>query len=280
MQKLFIILYLIIVVSLNLYSQGYQPVELAKEIFSEERFYGIDRYTYGEYQGKPNGTHLAKGIKKEFELLEENEMTAVVAMTLYDSTGRFLIDTYLHFRNDEHWKMEAFRTLTNTDVYAEFVERIESMNKFQIDSLINAVNSKPDTKKRISTEDIEFDLENSKLMLSSDKELKNYFKGNQEKFEALKQLVISKFGKEKYSLDNTKDITNFYNVELSSLKLTSLTIGGYLCESCIFFIIGGVSDNTVGYLYVDNVSDIPIMSPDDFIVLKDLGGGWFLFKTT
>ncbi|MCX2745885.1 hypothetical protein OO013_18530 [Mangrovivirga sp. M17] len=280
MQKLFTILYLAILTFGNLYSQGYQPLDLAKEIFSSERFYGIDRYTYGEYQGKPNGTHLAKGVKKEFELLDKNEMTAVVAMTLCDSTGRFLIDTYLHFRNDEYWKMEAFRTLTNTDVYAEFVERIESMNKFQIDSLVNAVNSKPDTKNRISEEDIQFDLENSKLILSSDRELKDYYTNNKEKFEAIKKSVISIYGKGKYSLENTRDITDDYNKELFDLKLTALTIGGYLCESCIFFIIGGVSDNTVGYLYVDSLTDIPLMSPDDFIVLRDLGEGWFLFKTT
>ncbi|NMM47211.1 hypothetical protein [Marinigracilibium pacificum] len=280
MKKVFLITLFLAGLFIDLSAQRNTPLDLAKEIFGEDRVYGIDRYTYGEYKGKPNGTHLAKGVVKQFELLNQNELTAVVVMNLTDSTGKFLIDAYLHFRYDDYWKMEAFRTLAGTGVYYEFLDQVEGLNDSQLDSLVTEANLNKSEQDKITIDDIYFDIDNSKLILSSDEVLKRYFQENKSSFMMIRDSVVSGFGSNSYSVDKTRDISDQYRKDLTKLRISSLTIGGYLCETCMFFVIGGNEGNSVGYLYVKSQTDIPIMSPSEFIMIKDLGDGWYLFKTT
>ena len=39
-------------------------------------------------------------------------------------------------------------------------------------------------------------------------------------------------------------------------------------------------DNSVGYLYCKNPDDVPLMSDNGYIMIRDLGNGWYLYKTT
>jgi hypothetical protein len=43
--------------------------------------------------------------------------------------------------------------------------------------------------------------------------------------------------------------------------------------------VGGITDNTVGFFYIESGTPPPI-SPDGFIWVEPLGGGWHLFTTT
>ena len=47
-------------------------------------------------------------------------------------------------------------------------------------------------------------------------------------------------------------------------------------------IIGGIRDNVVGFMRVENESNLPQMSPSEFIMLERLSPNskWYLFKTT
>ncbi|WP_297988985.1 hypothetical protein [uncultured Campylobacter sp.] len=45
-------------------------------------------------------------------------------------------------------------------------------------------------------------------------------------------------------------------------------------------LIGGVTDNSVGFLRVQDEADLPQMSPSEFIMIEKIAPNWYLFKTT
>ncbi|HET6991691.1 MAG TPA: hypothetical protein VFJ43_10225, partial [Bacteroidia bacterium] len=49
---------------------------------------------------------------------------------------------------------------------------------------------------------------------------------------------------------------------------------------CIFYVIGGMVDNTVGYMYQPDPKKLPRITEKHYILIKSLGDGWYLFKTT
>jgi hypothetical protein len=42
----------------------------------------------------------------------------------------------------------------------------------------------------------------------------------------------------------------------------------------------GVVDNYVGFFWTSDPAKLPSMSPSNYIVIRDLGGGWYLYRTT
>ena len=46
------------------------------------------------------------------------------------------------------------------------------------------------------------------------------------------------------------------------------------------FIIGGIMDNSVGFLFVGDGERPPAISPSDYIWIEPMGGGWYLYRTT
>ena len=46
------------------------------------------------------------------------------------------------------------------------------------------------------------------------------------------------------------------------------------------YLIGGVLDNTVGYMYQPDPAKLPAISAGYFILIRPLGNGWYLYKTT
>jgi hypothetical protein len=105
------------------------------------------------------------------------------------------------------------------------------------------------------TEDEEWDYQNMLLQVSSDSKLKQYLKDNLLQFEKM----ISDPGK--------KDET------AHSLHLDS-AIGHT-------FLIGGILDNSVGFLYVPKDEDPPQPSSGDgYIYIEHITGNWYIYKTT
>lgn len=45
-------------------------------------------------------------------------------------------------------------------------------------------------------------------------------------------------------------------------------------------LIGGITDNSVGFLRVQDEADLPQMSPSEFIMIEKIALNWYLFKTT
>jgi hypothetical protein len=42
----------------------------------------------------------------------------------------------------------------------------------------------------------------------------------------------------------------------------------------------GIVDNYVGFFWASDPKQLPSMSPSNYIVIRDLGGGWYLYRTT
>lgn len=254
-----------------------EPLELSKQIFSKAKFKHLKKYTTGEYQSNknhPNGTDLSPTIEVEFELLTKLEDISVVALTLVDSTGIPITDVYLHFKfEDQIWKLAAFRGLAMTGLIEQVVQMYDSLNEQQIDILINQENSRFKSRK-----EFDFELMNSKLTLASDRELIKHFITNQEKF----QVLVNEVNQDRPEFnpmrrtplgENQKQLTQ-------ELLIGHITDGAFDCEGCMELTIGGMIDNTVGYLYITDPKKAPKMNPNRYIMVRKLSPNWYLFKTT
>ena len=67
---------------------------------------------------------------------------------------------------------------------------------------------------------------------------------------------------------------------LRRLFLGRVTRRATACGSCLAFVIGGKTTSSVGLLYQPEPGSLPAMSPNGVIVLRPLGEGWYLYKTS
>lgn len=265
----------------TVYGQSYKPLDLAKKIFSQDSFPNIGNYIKGEYEGMPNGQDLHKGTITRFTLLDQAEKNAVVGMTILDSSGKG-IDTYLHFEKDTVWKMSAFRALAMTGMIEEVKNELEKMTPQQVDEMIakNKNRKKEDASMFASRDDYNFQLGNVRLTLELDENIAKHFLANQSEFERLKSLALAQLEKEKADKEGSIKLIENYKVDYKKLFISSVSTGGYELGNCINFLIGGIIDNTVGYMYVKDKKDLPKMNPSDIIMIKEIGNGWYIYKTT
>lgn len=279
-MKYAITLFLILTFILPCKAQNYDPLTLSQTIFSKDTLPDIKRYSTGDYEGHPNGRDIRAGLIITFELLDQNDKTAVVAVTLSDSTGTSL-DTYMHFAKDSIWKVSGFRALAMTGLTGEIYQQLSALSPKQVDSvLLSGHTKKRDIRLFKSRDEYQFMLGNTKLTLSSDKDLMAHFNKNRVLFEKLKNELIAKGiykspvgTREMKGIDSIK--TGLRNLFIDSVKPNPDELQGSLD-----FMIGGILDNTVGYLYIKDKNNVPAMSPSQYIMVRSLGGGWYLYKTT
>ena len=264
----------------TVYGQNYEPLALAKKIFSKDSLPNTDNFITGEYKGRPNGQDLQSGSTTKFTLLGQTEKAAVVAMTILDSLGKGL-DTYLHFEKDSVWKMSAFRALAMTGIIEHVKIELEKMTQQQVDDIIvkSKKKKKDDFAMFTSREDYNFQLGNAKLTLELDDNIAKHFVTNQVEFERL-NLALTQF--EKIKVDEERSIKLIENLKADYQKLfiSSVSTGGYELGNCINFSIGGMVDNSVGYIYVKDKKDLPEMNSDRVIMIREIGNGWYIYKTT
>ncbi len=255
-------------------AQEFEPLELVQKVFADKNFAKkTNKYSTGEYKGHPNANDLSKNTKLYFRLLDKSENTAVVNVTILDSLGNG-IDTYVHLEKDKDWKIEAFRALAMTGILEQALLEMEKMTEEQIDTLIQQ-----DKETFKSKEDFYQELENIKLTLALDDTIIEHFENNEEKFEELKnELQNTKIDKDEQSY---RKINLGEQIKTDYKKLSINTIStSFNCENCYELVIGGMIDNTVGYLYIPNKQDLPKMNPSRMIMIREIGNGWYLFKTT
>jgi hypothetical protein len=265
----------------TVYGQTYEPFDLAKKIFGKDSLPNIDNYITGEYKGRPNGQDLQKGSTTKFTLLGQTEKTAVVAMTILDSLGKGL-DTYLHFEKDTVWKMSAFRALAMTGIIEQVKIELEKMTPQQVDDIIakSKKKKKDDFAMFTSREDYNFQLGNAKLTLELDDNISKHFVSNQAEFERLKNLALTQLEKGKVDKERSMKLIENLKTDYQKLFISSVSTGGYGLGNCINFLIGGMVDNSVGYIYVKDKKDLPAMNSDRVIMIREIGNGWYIYKTT
>ena len=265
----------------TVYGQTFEPLDLAKTIFGKDSLPDIKKYIAGEYEGRPNGQDLQSGTITKFTLLGQSKKTAVVAMSVLDSLGKGF-DTYLHFEKDTTWKMTAFRALAMTGIIVQAKMELEKMTPQQIDEIIARakVKKKDDYAVFTSREDYNFQLGNAKLILELDENIAKHFLANQPQFERLKNLALTQLGKRKADEERSIKLIEDAKSTYRKLFVSAVSTGGYELGNGINFLIGGMIDNSVGYLYVKDKKDLPEMNAERVIMIREIGNGWYIYKTT
>lgn len=261
------ILTILIVTELSYGQQLYEPLDLAKKIFAKEGFSELKKYVTGEYNGNPNGSDLGKETITKFMLLEQTEASAVVNLTILDSSGKGL-DTYLHFEKDKVWKVNAVRALALTGIIEEVKMHLESMKPHQVDSAFS------------SKVEYNFRLGNATLILELDENIIKHFLTNQTAFERIKDLALKQLKTEPKDENRATKLVEDLKQDYQKLFISSVSTGDWAVGNGINFEIGGMVDNVVGYIYVSDKKDLPKMSPSRVIMLREIGNGWYVYKTT
>jgi hypothetical protein len=74
----------------------------------------------------------------------------------------------------------------------------------------------------------------------------------------------------------TSPTSSAIKAKLQALHLSSLS---KVDDKQIEIIIGGVTDNTVGFLYAPD-NRPPLVGPSEYIWVEKIADNWYLFRTT
>jgi hypothetical protein len=77
-----------------------------------------------------------------------------------------------------------------------------------------------------------------------------------------------------------KKLIENFKADYQKIFISSISTGDFELGNGINFLIGGMLDNTVGYLYVKDKNDLPEMNSDSVIMIREIGDGWYIYKTT
>ena len=115
-----------------------------------------------------------------------------------------------------------------------------------------------------------------------DDQLIRYFKEHETEFEQLKQLILKSKKQPGINKESQKQLEESWKPAYKKLFLSYVPFGNYSFsfDGAIELVIGGLGDNSVGYVYVADKKDLPVMSEDAIIMLREIGNGWYLYKTT
>jgi len=214
-------------------------------------------------------------MKFNFKILSQNDTTAFVNMTIMDSTQTSGTDTYLFLVKDNIWKISAFRALAKTTLLQNMLKQFSNISETEIDSIIETEKTAihPNVTNR---QEFNILLQNIKLTLELDDNIIKHFLNNKSQFDSLR--VKAQYYIKNLITDNSKLEMSLKELEpeYKPLLITSI----FYENETIKFNIGGVSDNNVGFIFVANKSKLPLMSPNLYILIREIGDGWYLYKTT
>jgi hypothetical protein len=229
------------------HQQG-SPAWIVESFFTQATFPTPDRYYTGEMrrylENPPMGAYVPPGYSHKIDVLSESGDSAVYRFT-YSNSER-AGDWYAFLvREDQVWKLSAVRTLA----IPRFVRELR-------DSL---------RAKATRDEKEEIELAKMDLMFSADIELKAYLSDHIVVFRSIAHRLLN--GESAADLKSESD-----KIKIDHLSITK--------EGWVQFIIGGVLDNAVGYIFVPAGKDPPTMSEENLILVERVKDGWFLIKTT
>ncbi len=110
------------------------------------------------------------------------------------------------------------------------------------------------------------------LTLSTDGQLRTWFSANKPAVESLLRAYQQQPAPRAPALD--RDPAPGFGPSLKTLGFAAIEDAGGIRVT-----IGGILDNTVGFFRAGPCGP-PLISASEFIWVEDLGGGWFLFRTT
>lgn len=229
--------------------------DLNKYISDKEKTSILSHPTFGESLSSPENA--------SYHILHETDNSVIYSISLIEQGEHIDIYCYLSKYNNV-WKIDAIRSMTETSKIERMVSKL--------------------TKKANLSESQKYLLENSRLILSSDEELKSYFESN-----------VSKIQNIAFSFENAKTSTTVCHVTcenpndgcasktenkivsmLKELNLHSVEKGS---NGSLAVVIGEVKDTKVGFMYNASKRNIPQMNPDKFYYVEQISPNWYIFKT-
>lgn len=251
------------------FSQDLTPLEITEKFFGPDEFkekrkylccdmkdYILEDSTYGQF--------VYPYVQRNYEIIELNDSYAVTSVLLVDSV--FKTNIYAYFKKEDTWKMEGIRALAMTGIAGMLLMMHDSLSQDSIEVL-----KKKDP-------DYVYRIENIRLELSSDQEIIQYFRDNKNKFdEILNYYTSHNYHQQDDSV--TKNDEKFQELVKIAL-LHSVRSCDRADESSICFLIGGILDNMVGYMYQPDSSKVPVINKSNYIIIREIGNGWYLYKTT
>ena len=131
---------------------------------------------------------------------------------------------------------------------------------------------------------IEFFIETSKLLLKDDRSIIDHFIDNADRFDSFLREAKYRIMPEDFNLDEPRELPYIIEYYKKALLITNVSKeynrAGGIYPNVIFFTIGGILDDTGGYLYVEDNKDLPKIEKSKFIMIREIGNGWYFFKTT
>jgi hypothetical protein len=253
-----------------------EPLQIAEQFLAPAGWPDMKAYLCCEAAGQAKqetlGQQIPGRLRRTCQLLEQGPSTAVVAVELRDPAERR--DFYLHFSKEaDVWKLRAIRNLAMTHLGPPMVDLMSAMPPAEV--------AQYDLKHPDASH--AFTVGNLKLWTSSDADIAAHFRKNRAEFRKVLRLVQTG---QYFAADSAAAGEQAANANpavhalLRKLYLGRVTRRETGCASCLEFVIGGKVTSTVGFLYQPEPAQLPAMTPEHLIVLKPLGEGWYLYKTT
>jgi len=200
-------------------------------------------------------------VSRTYRTLQSDSQLTVIGVHLRAPTGA-TSDYYLHMRPDSgQWKLEAVRTLSLMGVPTAVLESL--------------------THKPALPESLRAVRDNLRLLLSSDESLVTYAKAHLSELKDLRTRFGSIKGVQQISTHSNPSRSAEAEVKriLSELCLDSIETHEKE-EGLVFAVIGGMVDNTAGFVWVPPSAEPPSMDSSSYIVVIPVAEGWYLYKTT
>lgn len=253
-------------------STQYTPLEVTKIVFDSAGFdytkvlpFCCDMHEVN-FRENSLGEMLPKNTIRNFEQIYIDSNHAITSVGL--QLGNEFQDFYIYLKKIDSWHIEAVRTLAQVDLIKMQLMEIEKLPQ---DSAISFIT-------KYGYTNLDKYINRIKLLISADKNIISYFNENSKEFNIAAQLIA-----EKYSVVSIENVRNINQDESVMSVLDNLLISNIVAAEegeFIGFQIGGILDNTVGFFYQPEISKIPQISKDLYIVIKSLGNGWYFYKTT
>ncbi|GAA3933182.1 hypothetical protein [Hymenobacter algoricola] len=255
-----------------------EPLQIAERFVAPEGWPQMRDYLCCEAAGQARretlGQQIPARLRRHSELLHQDSARAVVAVELRDSTTRN--DFYLHFtREAAGWKLQAVRSLAMTALGAPMLKMLTEMPPAEVTRYNQAHPAANHA----------FAVGNIRLWVGADADIMRHFNRRRPDFQKVVRLLKAKqyftAGPAGAAADEqAANADPAVQALLQSLFISRVTRRDTSCGTCLEFVIGGRVDSTVGVLYQPDAAAVPAMSPDRLIVVRPLGNGWYLYKTS
>jgi hypothetical protein len=220
-----------------------------------------------------------------YENILTNQNQSVIAVSVDEKDNHS--DLYVLWINKNGWKLKSIRTLWLPAmfkiVYSQFKDLDEAGIKLKYNEILkkntendSTLNESEAINQTGNFEDFKANINCMKQTCLPDKDLMTFFNANSHKFNSLLQKVLQD------NADINKTYLFDYKSPYKSLmqEIIISSVSNVDNPKIIRFVVGGMGNNLVGYFYCQNPEDLPNMDTKGFILIRTLGNGWYLFKTT